>query len=275
MNAMNNNMSPLYSHLPRTEDIPTTLPFSLIYPPVMIKKLWNKKDIVFIPLFSIFLCVISVASLMLVSRMFHHRSTKEVSITLSIIGCVIEFVALTGGIYVVGLRCKHLRWQDIGLRTLAKRWYPGVILLSLLVIPLGTLATVLVQAIARQPRTDPQLPVLLPHGLTWASAFVLVLLVGIVVPFAEELFFRGLLYKFIRERWGFWAATIISALVFGAAHLDLGIGASAFVLGLGCAFTYERSQSLWSAVILHAVSNTMKLLMIYLFMASSLHIPLF
>jgi membrane protease YdiL (CAAX protease family) len=68
-----------------------------------------------------------------------------------------------------------------------------------------------------------------------------VLILGIV-PFCEELFFRGFLYGGLRRRLPFPVAAVISAVVFGAVHLNE-------------ANVYERTGSLWSTIAIHVTNN--------------------
>ena len=91
----------------------------------------------------------------------------------------------------------------------------------------------------------------------------------------EELFFRGVLYTFFRERWGAWIAALVSSLAFAIIHFDILVAAMAFFLGLFCALGYERSRSLWVSVTIHVLSNTIKLIFVYMTLSSSIRIPLF
>jgi uncharacterized protein len=56
------------------------------------------------------------------------------------------------------------------------------------------------------------------HGAGGALLFILV--VGVVAPCAEELFFRGLVYRALEKRWNQWWALGISSVVFAATHLE-------------------------------------------------------
>jgi len=90
------------------------------------------------------------------------------------------------------------------------------------------------------------------------------LLAGLAVPIAEEMFFRGVLYAWLRSKWGIWIGTIVSSLVFGLLHGSPGMVAATFVLGSLAAILYENSRSLWPAIILHATNNLLVLLLQYL-----------
>lgn len=95
---------------------------------------------------------------------------------------------------------------------------------------------------------------------TLAAAFS-VLLIGGLAPVAEELFFRGMLFGGLRARVPFLPAALISGVVFGSLHLTTGASAvpPLFLFGFLLAWVYERSGSIWPAVILHAINNNLAL----------------
>jgi membrane protease YdiL (CAAX protease family) len=85
-----------------------------------------------------------------------------------------------------------------------------------------------------------------------------VLLVVIVVlgaPVVEELFFRGLLYRSIENRWGDWWAIIGSAFIFGAAHLQPLQFPGLVMFGLVTAFLVHRTNRLGPAIWTHVGFN--------------------
>lgn len=96
-----------------------------------------------------------------------------------------------------------------------------------------------------------------PHGL---GILLLALLVtAVLAPFTEEIFFRGMVYRYLRARWPIWAAVVGSALLFGLAHFS-GLNGLAllpvFVLmGIVLALIYERTGSLGNTILLHGLNN--------------------
>jgi membrane protease YdiL (CAAX protease family) len=96
----------------------------------------------------------------------------------------------------------------------------------------------------------------------WSFVAILAL-GGLVIPFAEELLFRGVLFGALR-RYGPVLAGLVSATVFGLAHVWPPLVLFAFVVGVVHAWMRERSGSIWPAVISHAVVNTLSIVMIAL-----------
>lgn len=78
---------------------------------------------------------------------------------------------------------------------------------------------------------------------------------GVVSPVAEELFFRGLIYGFLR-RWGVIAALTGSTLIFALAHLfGPSINYTQIVGGIVFALAYEFSGSLITPITIHIIGN--------------------
>lgn len=93
------------------------------------------------------------------------------------------------------------------------------------------------------------------------SVFALVaagFLVCVVAPVAEELFFRGFLYGGLRKR-GVPIAVLVSGAIFGLAHVassPVGLLVPLAVLGMIFALLYERTGSLYPAIAMHALNNS-------------------
>lgn len=87
------------------------------------------------------------------------------------------------------------------------------------------------------------------------------LLIVLIAPFAEEICFRGMLFGGLRTRLPFWAAALGAGLFFGLLHYSTGPSAvpSLVVLGMIFALVYERTGSLWPAIIMHVMNNAFAL----------------
>jgi uncharacterized protein len=176
-------------------------------------------------------------------------------------------IALVAG--VLGVSAWRKRGAaDLGLRPVTGRLVllsiAAAVGLRLLFFPLAALLTAL-----GLPSTTMQTAFIAPVGFDLGALLGVLLFVGVLIPIAEELFFRGALYVWLRERWGVPIATIVSSLVFGAVHGELTIGILMISLGALTAIAYQRSGSLWTSIIIHVVFNTLGILIVYAFLAAA------
>jgi membrane protease YdiL (CAAX protease family) len=82
------------------------------------------------------------------------------------------------------------------------------------------------------------------------------LLVAVLVaPICEEIFFRGFVFPGLAQHLSIWAAVVVSALLFGLAHADLGSFVVLVVIGVVLAVVRWRTHSLWPGVVVHTLNN--------------------
>ncbi|PIQ82305.1 MAG: hypothetical protein COV76_04330 [Candidatus Omnitrophica bacterium CG11_big_fil_rev_8_21_14_0_20_64_10] len=84
----------------------------------------------------------------------------------------------------------------------------------------------------------------------------LTLLVAVVGPVAEELFFRGLLYGWLRSRIGIFRGLLVSAFFFALLHGQVVAFFPILALGLLLGWVYERSGSLAAPIAVHVFHNS-------------------
>ncbi len=84
--------------------------------------------------------------------------------------------------------------------------------------------------------------------------------VAILPAMIEELIYRGVLYKGFRKYCRTFPAALLSALIFGAMHMNMVQFIYAGCLGILFALIYEKYQSLWAAVLMHMAANVMSIL---------------
>lgn len=96
-----------------------------------------------------------------------------------------------------------------------------------------------------------------------AAALVMDLMTGAVIaPVAEELLFRGLVFGGLAQRMPVAVAATVSALLFALSH-GLGVVAPIFVLGLGLAWLYRRTGTIWAPIVAHGVVNAISLSLLF------------
>jgi membrane protease YdiL (CAAX protease family) len=76
----------------------------------------------------------------------------------------------------------------------------------------------------------------------------------VAAPFVEELIFRGMIFRSLRRNHGVIVSILASSLLFSVVHDPLSV-APVFVLGCAAAAAFERSGSIWSAMLVHGAYN--------------------
>jgi len=90
-----------------------------------------------------------------------------------------------------------------------------------------------------------------------------VVLVAIIVPVGEEIFFRGLTFGVLRRMMNRHAAVVTSALFFASAHLLPVEFLPILILGMILAYLYDYTGSLIPGMIAHGVNNLAALFLFY------------
>lgn len=169
------------------------------------------------------------------------------------------FLAL---LWLVVLQRRNLDWRDLGLKPAPPAWLGRAVVLGLGAVPMAMAINYLVQALLGETWENPQIETLAPEGGSLASGMVLLFLVSFVVPFVEELLFRGLLFAWLAERWSLALAYPLSSLAFASLHFLLPLFPALFLMGLLLAYVYRQSGSIWASILVHGLFNGLMLAMV-------------
>ncbi len=96
-----------------------------------------------------------------------------------------------------------------------------------------------------------------------ASLGMQILCLGVLVPVAEELVFRGLMYRRLREDTGFTASVIYSAVVFGLFHGNMVQMLYGTAMGLMLAYVCEKYGTVAAPIAAHITVNLVSILATY------------
>lgn len=97
--------------------------------------------------------------------------------------------------------------------------------------------------------------------------FLSLLMVALIAPLVEEVIFRGVVYKFLRFRFGMLTSIVINGFLFGIDHApSWELVLNAAVMGAFFAYIYERSNSLWVPIIVHGFTNASVTTLFFLLM---------
>jgi membrane protease YdiL (CAAX protease family) len=82
---------------------------------------------------------------------------------------------------------------------------------------------------------------------------------AIVAPVAEEVLFRGLIFRRLRSiigsKNGFLISAGISSVIFGLVHMNVLQGLYAFLIGMFLCYVYEKTRNLVAPMLAHALAN--------------------
>jgi uncharacterized protein len=182
------------------------------------------------------------------------------------------FVGVVG---VVGVLRGRLTLEEIGLwpARLPWNWIVLAAVLSIGLLPVRVVLGLLVQYLltgSLQGLTGGlRMQMLTPHGALLPNFLVSFFLGGVLVPFAEELFFRGALFNWFRRRYSLWVAILASSTLFALGHADTAaVVATSFVIGVLNAWLFERTRSIWVPFTVHLVNNGLAFSLLYLALAA-------
>lgn len=184
------------------------------------------------------------------------RSIEETSPLAAILGTlVLDVILIAAAVLFASFKLRPRAWH-FGLRR--TRFWPAVGWSVLGMVVFYVLAGVYSALLGPQPEQT----VTEDLGLRESTLFLVLggLLVVVVAPIAEEVFFRGFFYRALRTSLPIWAAVVIDGAVFGAIHFtgpdSLMILPVLAALGAIFCLIYERTGSLYTVIALHALNNT-------------------
>ncbi len=180
----------------------------------------------------------------------------------------LQAACIMAAVYLVAVRWRRVGWQELGFRPAAPGWYRRAAVLALVAFPLTIAVNFFVQGLTGGTSVNPQFEVVAPIGFSWFALVGMLLTVGVLVPIVEEVLFRGILYRWLRERWGVPGAAVVSALCFSVLHGIPWLIPAIAVLGILLAIIYENSGSVWPAALAHGLYNSISVALLYALLAN-------
>ncbi len=150
----------------------------------------------------------------------------------------------------------RLPWSALGFRRLSRSALGRTAALFIPITLGGVVIMRIETVLLGSMPTNPQ-PALLTRGMPAlpTNFLLLFLLLVVITPIAEEMFFRGFLFRLLRGHFPIWAAAPISAAAFAAMHGVPSLVPWLFYMGVVYAVLAERTGSLWASILVHALAN--------------------
>ena len=165
-----------------------------------------------------------------------------------------QFLATIGLVLLFTLGKKASR-EDLGLRAaspgdiLIYGCGSGIILLLFMLAVSWPLRRLL-------PDISPQLYETMLRNAGHGAAFVVLFFMGAVLaPISEELFYRAMIYPYLRGGLGPGWGILMAGLVFGLAHWDLWRTIPLAIGGVVLCYVYEKTGSIYVPMVAHGVWN--------------------
>jgi uncharacterized protein len=177
------------------------------------------------------------------------------------------------GILVFWLGRFHPGWRE--LIRLPERAWPevragvlfGVAMYPAIVFVVGVAFTLILRAVSGNEVSAPEQ---VGTRLSWVGVALTVFYAIVLAPAGEELFFRGILFRSIRDRHGFALGAVGSGLAFGLVHYvpapwqDSLLLMSVMVFtGIALAWLHDRRGNLLANIVAHATFNVIGLVLIF------------
>ncbi|MGZ5353485.1 MAG: CPBP family intramembrane glutamic endopeptidase [Actinomycetota bacterium] len=180
------------------------------------------------------------------------------------------------GVLVAWLSNSHPTWRRVlGLPPRGGWWAEirssvgfGLILYPSMVFGVGLLVALLLEAASGEQTAVPEQ---VSSDLSAVGVVVTIVYAIVIAPIHEELFFRGVLFRGVRDRHGLGAGLLASGLGFALIHyLDapwedaLLLMGVMFFNGIALSWWFERRGTIVAPVVTHMVFNVIGLSMIFL-----------
>ena len=170
------------------------------------------------------------------------------------------------GTLLLWLRARHRGWRAalrlVPPARIGREVLIGAGLGVAVRIVAGIAAAIVIAILAAATGEEVAVPEQVTSDLHGYQLVVFALFAVVVAPVTEEFLFRGVLFRSVRDRYGFWPGAITSALLFGVIHYvpgpwpdALALQITMVVTGLGLAWVYEWRKTLLAPVVGHAAFN--------------------
>ncbi len=215
---------------------------------------WGAADVVVAFLVAQILSVIGLAGFAAVKGLDPADIDQDI---LSIGEIALLQIPLWAGLLGVPLLATRLRGngprRDLGLSATVRDAPIGLtigVLCQLVLVPLVTLPVFWLSDASRAELEEPARE--LTDKAEGLGVLVLALVVVVMAPLAEEVFYRGLLQRTLLRRIPLWPAMIVTSLVFAASHLQAlqfpALAAFGLVLSWLAHRTGRLGRSIWAHV---------------------------
>ena len=168
--------------------------------------------------------------------------------------------------FIVKKHGQKIKEIGLSLKSPGKACFYGIVgyvslIPILLVIMVGTFFVT--KFLKYQPPVQPIVEVFIKEKETSVLLFS-TLFAAICGPIAEEIFFRGFMYRAVKKKFGIFAGLIGTSAIFAFLHTHIVGFLPIMVLGLLLAYLYEKTGSLIPSITVHIIHNVGMVSMVFM-----------
>jgi len=235
---------------------------------------WSLGDMVVVVVLSLVGTVLMALLFGLGIRALGFGNTQALLLSHPVAATAVSGTAIYGilllTVYGYIVRRRGLGWSALGFRRpplLALLLAPVIVFGQLVAAALMNLLVFNLMGSFENPQVE---GITGGQSFSWLNFGLMLVLAGVVAPIVEEIFFRGLVYGWLRSRAPLFVAVLLSAAIFAVAHVVPILIPALFVVGIILALAYELSGSLWLSILLHGLQNSLAVTLIFVLLALDL-----
>lgn len=221
------------------------------------QNLWSWKELIFLLFLILILVPIFIETLLqqVLTEWFQNNLYSG-----TVTGFIMSII-FTIGVYFIALRPNQLSWKEVGLQKPAQQYW-GKTALWLVYLIIGSIILSYVLEFLFGIGTENSKTESLQTRLSGINFLIAFVSATIISPIYEEIFYRGFLYRWFRTKYGILSGMLISSIIFMIVHIPTyNTLPYTFLSGLIFSWTYEKTNSIYPAMIIHGAFNGLAIIL--------------
>ncbi|MCP4651813.1 MAG: CPBP family intramembrane metalloprotease [Candidatus Omnitrophica bacterium] len=128
-------------------------------------------------------------------------------------------------------------------------------------LPLIILTAILLKAIGIESQPNPAIKLLFSLE-NKTIIYILLAQITLVGPIAEEIFFRGFIFKLSRKKYSFLLSAALTSLIFASMHMITELILPLFIISMAMCYLYEKTQNIVAPIIFHSIFNSANIILL-------------
>lgn len=170
---------------------------------------------------------------------------------------LLQWMLITAPLIIFTFKKYGFKWKHFGFRRIGA-WKTIKLVVNGFLLYLGitfVISLIILYTNIKIPGYQMQEQILPLFGNDTSGIITAGIIIILLAPFLEELFFRGFLLRTLLNKVGIIYGSVLSALIFAAFHVQWQSIIPIFILGLIINSIVIKSRSIWPAIFFHIFNN--------------------